>query len=75
MTKTKRERFEYVAGNRVQSIIEKLDLLGNCANKNNYSYEVKDVRKMFSAIREKLKITESKFEGEVSKSQKSKFKF
>jgi len=75
MGKSKRERFEYVAGNRVQAIIDKLDLLGNCSNKNNYAYDAKDVRKMFNAIKEKLKVIESKFDGEVLKSEKSKFKF
>lgn len=75
MTKSKRERFLYVAGNRVQSILDKLDLLGNCSNRNNYEYDEKDVRKMFFAIREKLKQSEIKFEEEISKQQKSKFKF
>jgi len=75
MGKSKRERFEYVAGNRVQAIINKLDLLGNCSNKNNYIYSPEDVKKMFSAIRDKLKITEALFENAVKKEKVKKFKF
>ncbi len=75
MVKSKRDRFTHVAGNRVQGILDKLDLLGNCSNRNNYDYEEKDVRKMFLAIREKLKQSEIKFEEEISKKQKTKFKF
>lgn len=73
--KTKRERFEKVAGGRVQSIIDKLELLGNCSNRNNYEYEAGDVRKMFAAIKETLARTEHKFEGEVKKDKKKTFKF
>ena len=73
--KTKRQRFEKVAGNRVQVIIDKLELLGNCSNRNNYEYEAADVRKMFSAIKESLNRTEQKFEGEVKKEKKKQFKF
>lgn len=72
---TKRQRFEKVAGNRVQTIIDKLELLGNCSNRNNYDYEVEDVRKMFSAIKQTLNRTQLKFEGEVKKPKKNKFKF
>jgi hypothetical protein len=73
--KSKRERFEVVAGKRVQVILDKLDLLGNCANKNNYEYESSDVVKMFTAIKESLKRAEIRFEDELSKQEKKKFKF
>jgi len=73
--KSKRERFEIVAGKRVQVILDKLDLLGNCSNRNNYEYESSDVSKMFSAIRDSLKRAELRFEDELSKQEKKKFKF
>ncbi len=73
--KTKRERFEVVAGKRVQTIIDKLDLLGNCSNRNNYEFEEGDVKKMFAVLKERLKLTELKFDSEISKKNKSKFKF
>ena len=56
--KTKRQRFEEVAGRRVQFILSKLDQLGKCSNRNNYEYSEEDVRKMFGAVKEALKITE-----------------
>lgn len=75
MIKNKRQRFEYVAGKRVQYIIDKINLLGNCSNRNNYEYNSEDVRKMFSAIRETLKRTEGRFEDELTKQEKKKFQF
>jgi len=75
MVKTKRERFEIIAGNRVQQIIDKLYLLGNCSNRNNYEFHPEDIKKMFSAIREALNRTEGKFDLEISKQGKKKFQF
>ena len=73
--KSKRERFEDVASKRVQAIIDKLELLGNCSNKNNYEYAEEDVRKMFSVIREQLKKTEIRFSDELSRKSKNVFTF
>lgn len=75
MSIDKRERFKKVAEKRVQAILHKLELLGNCANKNNYNYESAEVRKMFSAIKNSLRRTELKFEEELKKEEKKKFKF
>lgn len=71
----KQERFIKVASKRVQYIIDKIDLLGNCSNRNNYDFEEKDVRKMFNAIKESMKRAEMKFEDELIKNKKRKFKF
>lgn len=73
--KTKRERFEEVAGRRVQFILSKLDQLGKCSNRNNYEYSEEDVRKMFGAIKDELKITEIKFQDELRKQNKRTFEF
>ena len=44
MEKTeKRQRFEKVASNRVQRILDTLQLLKNCSNRNNYEYNEADV--------------------------------
>ena len=75
MVKSRRKRFEDVAGNRVQYILDKVELLGNCSNLNNYEYNTEDVRKMFVAIREKVKRAEGKFTEEMTKQEKKKFKF
>ena len=46
----KRQRFEKVASNRVQKILDFLNLLQNCSNRNNYEYTEDDVEHMFSEI-------------------------
>lgn len=76
-TKSKRGRFEEVAGNRVQMVLEKIDNLAKCANKRNYEFSEKDVDKMFKAITEHLKNAKLKFEAELKTGSKEKkvFKF
>lgn len=71
----KRKRFEKVAGKRVQFILNKMDLLGNCSNCSNYEYSEEDVKKMFGAIKEKLRQVETLYKEEISKQNKEKFKF
>lgn len=71
----KRKRFEKVASKRVQFIIDKLDLLGNCSSRSNYEYSEEDVKKMFVAIKDKLRQVEVLYKEEISKQNKEKFKF
>ena len=71
----RRERFESVAARRTQKILELLDILGNCSNKSNYEYTDEDIRKMFSAIKDKTKSIEAIFGNSISKQEKNKFKF
>ncbi len=71
----RRERFEMVAARRTQKLLDLLDILGNCANKNNYEYTDEDIRKMFSAIESKIKNTKALFGNAISKEEKNKFKF
>ena len=75
MSSKRRERFEKVASNRVQKIIDFLDLLGNCANKNNYEYTEKDVDLMFKEINRALKETKILYDKEMGKTKKRGFKF
>ena len=76
-TKSKRERFEEVAGSRVQMVLDKLDNLSKCANKRNYAFDKKDIEKMFKAIYDQVKLTKMKFEAELDSNSKEKkvFKF
>jgi hypothetical protein len=76
-TKTKRERFIEVAGNRVQMVIDKIDNLSKCANRKNYEFTQNDIDKMFKAIVDRTKTTKVKFESELNSNQKEKriFKF
>jgi len=70
----RRQRFENVASRRVQKILEQLDSLANCSNKGNYEYTEEDVRKIYSAIKEKVKSTEIMFDIQINRSEKNKFK-
>jgi len=76
-TKTKRERFQEVAGSRVQMVLDKLENLSKCANKKNYEFSKGDIDKMFRAITNKAKLTKMKFEAELNVNGKEKklFKF
>ena len=71
----RRERFENVAARRTQKILEFLDSLANCSNRNNYEYNENDVKKIFSAIRDKVKTTEAAFDKELNRSEKNRFSF
>lgn len=71
----RRTRFETVAARRTQRILNLLEILGNCSNKSNYEYTDEDIRKMFSAIKEKTRQVEAIFGNSASRSEKSKFKF
>ncbi|MCA0398990.1 MAG: hypothetical protein LCH51_16455 [Bacteroidetes bacterium] len=70
----KRERFKNVAGKRVQKVLDTIDSLSKCANRNNYDYDEEDVVKMMKVLREKVKILEMAFTSNT-KSTKNTFKF
>ncbi len=74
MASKRRERFEKVASNRVQKILDFLGLLGNCANKNNYEYTEKDVELMFKEINRAVKEARVLYDMELNKA-KTSFKF
>ena len=67
---SKKERFIRIAESRTNKIIDMIDLLGNCSNKHNYDYSQEDIKKIFDAIEQKLKVTKSKFEMEESNKQR-----
>ena len=71
---TRRKRFETVAARRTQKILEFLESLSNCSNRSNYEFNEEDVKKIFNAIKDRVKTTEAAFEKELSRSEKIKFK-
>jgi len=76
MPKTeKRLRFEKVAGNRVQKILDTFQLLKNCSNRNNYDYSDKDVEQMFTELSKALKESRAAFTSELHKANKQGFTF
>lgn len=59
---TKEEKFKRIATARTRRILNDLRLLGNCANKNIYSYTEEDIKKIFSAIERELKRVKALFD-------------
>jgi len=61
MRESRREKFIRLANFRTTSALDKLRLIGNLANKSNYDYADDDIKKIFNAIEEQLKIVKNKF--------------
>lgn len=64
MEETKREAFLRLAEARTTAILERIRILGNCANPYAYEYTDEDVRRIFSAIEKALRATKAKFQEE-----------
>ena len=56
------DRFRRLATKRTNTILEKLRVLGNCANRGIYDYNEKDVQRIFSVLEKELKDTKAKFQ-------------
>lgn len=60
-SETKSESFRRLATKRTNAVIDKLRVLGHCANPWQYDYSEQDVKKIFKAIDDELKAVKSKF--------------
>jgi hypothetical protein len=58
---SKAEAFKRLASQRTNAVLERLRILGNCANRGLYDYSEEDVRRIFGAIEGELKLTKAKF--------------
>lgn len=58
---TPEERFRRLATARTNEVLNRLKILGNCANRQLYAYTEKDVEKIFSVIDRRLKEVRAKF--------------
>lgn len=72
-TESRNERFIRIAEARTNKIIDMIQLLGNCANKSNYEYSKEDVKQIFAAIENELRIAKAKFETSENASEKKVF--
>lgn len=63
----KRARFTKVASARVTKIINYLNLLQNCSNRNNYEYDSEDVELMFAEIGKVLRDAKAAYSNELYK--------
>lgn len=70
---TKNEKFLRIATPRVNAIIDKLDILSNCAG-SNYEYTEKQVETMFQALRDAMDACYNEFRPKVE-SEKERFSF
>lgn len=67
-----RERFVELANKRVTSAIQQLRLVGNLANRKNYTFEEAEARKIIRALQRELDDVKERFKG-VDKGDKSIF--
>ena len=70
---TKNEKFLRIATPRVNAIIDKLDILSNCAG-SNYEYTEEQVETIFQALRDAMDACYNEFRPKV-KSEKERFTF
>lgn len=70
---TKNEKFLRIATPRVNAIIDKLDILSNCAG-SSYEYTEEQVETMFQALRDAMDACYNEFRPKV-KSEKERFSF
>lgn len=61
MLNERQDRFQRIATNRTNKILDMLRLLGNCSNTANYEYTEDEVRQIFSAIESEVKVQKAKF--------------
>ncbi len=65
---TKKQKFQRLAEKRTNDVLERLRILGNCANRGQYDYTGEEVRKIFKAIEAEVNLIKMKFkDGETQK--------
>lgn len=67
---SRREKFKRLAEKRTKEALSRIRILGNLSNKSSYEYTAEDIRKIFKAIEEQIRLTKSKFK--VDKEQEFK---
>jgi len=59
---SKEEAFRRLATKRTNAVLERIRVLGHCANPQLYEYSEQDVKKIFRAIEKELKIVKTRFQ-------------
>lgn len=57
----KREAFLRLATRRTNAVLDRIRVLGHCANRHQYEYDAEDVNKIFRAIDAELRGVKAKF--------------
>ena len=60
-TDRKKDAFRRLAAQRTNSLLERLRILGNCANRQLYEYSDEDVKRIFAAIDKEVRLVRTKF--------------
>jgi hypothetical protein len=60
-SENKRERFRRLGVHRTNAVLQRIKVLGNCANRQAYEYTEEEVKKIFTTIEEQLRIVRAKF--------------
>ena len=60
-TNDKSKRFKRLASSRTSEVLDKLRILGNCADRRTYSYTDEEIDRIFKSIDEQVKIIKSQF--------------
>lgn len=68
-TESKKDAFRRLATQRTNAVLQRLRVLGHCANPQLYEYSEEDVRKIFRALEQELRAVKAKF----TNSSKSEF--
>ena len=58
----KNDRFKRIATKRTQNVLRSLKALAKCSNTRNYNYTEREVRKIFNAIQNELKLSRALFQ-------------
>lgn len=69
----KRQRFLDMAEARTNAVLQKIKVLGNCANRGLYDYREEEVNKIFKTVQKALDETKAKFTSQRRK-RKERFK-
>ncbi|MDD5711005.1 MAG: hypothetical protein PHV43_02825 [Candidatus Colwellbacteria bacterium] len=64
---SKRERFKRLATTRTNTVLKRLKVLGNCANRSVYDYTEEEINKIFSEIEKAVRESKAKFHFSKSK--------
>lgn len=65
------EKFVKLGGKRVSAAIDKIELIGNLANKSNYEFTESQIEKINAALTETVKKTMAKFSDDKEETENS----
>ena len=63
VSETKREAFLRLGERRTNAALDRIRIIGNLSNPYAYEYTDDDVRLIFAALEQELKVTRAKFQG------------